>query len=55
MYVYFYVLGLEKKDGETYLWTSNSQYVECFVETTKDELMEEYPYEWDEIKEMFPR
>ena len=54
MYVYFYVLGLEKKDGETYLWTSNSQYVECFVETTKDELMEEYPYEWDEIKEMFP-
>ena len=55
MYIDFYVLGLEKKDGKTYLWTSDRQEVECFVETTKDELMEEYPYEWDEIKEMFPR
>ena len=54
MYVYFYVLGLEKKDGKTYLWISNSQEVECYVETTKDELMEEFIYEWDDILEMFP-
>ena len=53
MYVYFYVLGLEKKDGKTYLWTSDSQEVECYVETTKDELMKGTK-EWDEVKEMFP-
>ena len=48
-----YVLGLEKKDGKTYLWTSNSQEVECYVETTKDELMKGTK-EWDEVKEMLP-
>ena len=53
LYVYFYVLGLEKKDGKTYLWTSDSQEVECYVETTKDELMKGTK-EWDEVKEMFP-
>ena len=54
MYIDFYVLGLEKKDGKTYLWTSDRQEVECYIETTKEYLMEEYPYEWDEVKEMLP-
>ena len=51
MYVYFYVLGLEKKDGETYLWTSSSQCVDCYVETTKESLMEVCPYDWEYFKD----
>ncbi|MDD6472023.1 MAG: hypothetical protein PUF62_03155 [Bacteroidales bacterium] len=51
LYVYFYVLGLEKKDGETYLWTSSNQCVDCYVETTKESLMEVCPYDWEYFKD----
>ena len=48
-----FVIGLEFKDGKAYLWATCQFSLDCYEETTKDELMKIYPYEWDEIKDRY--
>ena len=48
-----YVIGLEKAEDGVYMWMISCDFLLRYKETTKDELMKEYPKEWDDYKDQY--
>ena len=49
----YYVIGLEKAEDGVYMWMTSGNFLLRYKETTKDELMKEYPKEWDDYKDQY--
>ena len=49
----YYVIGLEKAEDGVYMWMTSGDFLLRYKETTKDELMKEYPKEWDDYKDQY--